>query len=362
MGDLAGKTNTFGPRPVSNPRRGIDMKFRLNVFSPLSLVAVLLLFCFCVAAFGQEAASETQAPELIKTTPAIASPGTAINLEGLRMGAEADDRIRIYFVQSGVEHPAEKTGSSWDSNDVKRGLQHYNVKVPKDVEDGPCQIIVEVAGVRSLPQIIEIKTLVKPPVLNSLNPRWVLRGEVVWIDGSGFGDDDEVELIDSTGETHELGNLGTTSSALTAAFTLPENLPDGEATIRAIEQRSGLKQPSNSLAFMISHDPVPLYIHEDALKPVAPGQWLQLVVTSMKPLERADRIEVRMKQNEAVSTATVKDVKNLRVQVPMSFVPGLIEIETRTWVAQTPSAWSKPVSLKLIERTASAQISDKPSP
>jgi hypothetical protein len=277
------------------------------------------------------------------------------------MGAEADDQIRIYFVQGGVEHPAEKTGSGWDSTDLKRAPQHYNVQVPKDVVDGLCQIVVEVAGVRSPPLTIEIKTLVKPPVLDSLKPRWVLRGEVVWIDGSGFGDDD-VELIDSNGETHELGNLGTTSSALTAAFTLPENLPDGEATVRAIEQRSGLKQPSNSLTFMIAHDPVPLHLHEDGLKPVAPGEWLQLVVTSFRPLERADRIEVLMKQNEVESTATVKDLKGLRVQMPVSFVPGPIEIQTRTWIAQTPSAWSEPVSLKLIERTASAQISDKTSP
>lgn len=334
------------------------MKFRLNVTSPLSLIAILLSLCFCVAAFGQEAASEAQAPELIRTTPAIASPGTAINLEGLRMGAEADDRIRIYFVQSGAEHPAEKTGSSWDSNDLKRGPQHYNVKVPKDVVDGPCQIVVEVADVRSLPLTIEIKTLVKPPVLDSLNPRWVLRGEVVWIDGSGFGDDDDVELIDSNGETHELGNLRTTSSAVTAAFTLPENLPDGEATIRAVEQRSGMKQPSNSLAFVIAHDPVPLYIHQDWLKPVAPGQWLELVVTSMRPLKRADHIEVRMKQNEAISTVTVRDLKTLRVKVPVTFSPGPIEIQTRTWVESTPSAWSEPVSQKLIDRTVSGQVPD----
>jgi hypothetical protein len=343
------------------------MKFRLNVSTHLSPMAVLLSLCFCVAAIGQDGSPEAQAPELIRTTPAIASPGTAIDLEGLRMGAGPrstnpvivfEDQIHIYFVQGGVEHPAERTGSSWDNTDLNRRPQHYNVKVPKEVVDGPCQIVLEVAGVRSLPLTIEIKSLVKPPILNSLNPRWVLRGEVVWIDGSGFGDDDEVELTDSNGETHALGSLRTTSSAVTAAFTLPENLPDGEATVRAIEQRSGLKQPSNSLKFKIAHDPVPLYIHEDGLQPTAPGQWLQLVVTSMRPLKRADRIEVRMKQNGDVSTATLTDLKNLRVQIPLSFVPGQIEIQTRTWVARTASAWSEPVSLKLIDSSTSVQVSD----
>jgi len=91
-------------------------------------------------------------------------------------------------------------------------------------------------------------------------------------------------LTDGQGEAHHFEG-GHTSDADTLAFTLPKDLPAGEATIRVIERRSGGNLSSNSLSLMIVHGPTPLYLHSDWLMSVAPGQWLDLVVGSTEPAQ-----------------------------------------------------------------------------
>ena len=141
-------------------------------------------------------------------------------------------------------------------------------------------------------------------------------------------------LTDSQGKTYHFEG-GHTSGANTAAFTLPKDLPVGEATFRVIERRSGATLGSNSLSLILIHGPTPLYLHSDWLMSVAPGQWLDLVVGSMEPLKSAERVDVMFQQKEqTVIVPTRGPTENgLRVRVPESLAPGRVIIQTRTIVS-----------------------------
>ncbi|MEW6732086.1 MAG: hypothetical protein AB1489_12230 [Acidobacteriota bacterium] len=314
----------------------------------ISILFLVLLAGLYVTSQAQEmVASRERLPEIVGTTPTAATPGTEMELTGYRLGWPNIANVRVLFLQNGLEYPVRPTGGGWEAADLLRGRQHMKVLVPDGVQPGPCEILLETNGEGSAAITIEIQPVIEPAQVTGLEPRWAQPGEVIWIRGVGFGIYDEIELIDGQGEVRRFP-CNSSSSATAAAFTLPNNLPDGEASLYVVERRSGNEQRSGKLSLMISNGPVPLDVWGSWLTPVAPGQWLDLVITSLKPLERAERAEVAFEQNGKRFIVPIVNYNYPRVHVPSKLTAGEATLATRTWRAGKASPWSEPVSYKLL--------------
>lgn len=326
----------------------------------VSIWLLTMLASFHCAVKGQESPTARQSsPELTRITPEVAPPGTGVELAGYRLGAEQKDKVWVFFSQSEVRHTAKPDGSGYENANLREGPQELRVIVPDGLLPGRCEVIVEVDGQRSAPYTIEIGPLAVAPLLKSLKPQWAQEGETIWVKGRNLSGSDGIELIDAEGQTHVIqGNSGT-SSALTAAFRVPPNLPEGEARVQMIERRSGADLRSNTLSLWITRGPVPVEIAEGWLMPVAPGQWLDLWLVSFHPLKSAERVEVAFKQEGLLYTVEIEDpleIKGHRVRVSHALSPGQVELRTRTWVGDEVSAWSKPVTYQLLAKPANPRL------
>jgi hypothetical protein len=240
----------------------------------------------------------------------VAAEGTAIELEGYRIGADLffldqNDKVRVVFLQEDRRLPVRAEGGPSDSqvNDRKGGLQHFGVIVPAGVMQGPCQVIVEADGLTSGAIMIQIVQWV-PAVLDRLRPLWAGPGETVFIDGSAFNVSDKVELSDARGEKH-LIELGAPAWRF-SAFTLPKELREGQYLVRILNAAGGEDQGSNSLALWVSAGPLPFDILDDWLKPAAPGQWVDLIANNNPLVAHADRVEVAFRQGSTLVAATIR--------------------------------------------------------
>ena len=316
----------------------------------------VMLLCSVAPIHPQHSGSQTsEAPQLTRVTPAATPSSTHIKIEGFRLGANLEEGVQVIFVQGAAEYFARPNGSEYET-DVERGLQGLNVVVPVELQPGPSQVIVEVLGQRSASLELKISVPATAPVLSGIRPLLPQPGEIIWINGTGFSASDVFELIDGLGKTHHIVNSDGTSDADCAAFALPKDFPGGETTLRVIEHRSGSNQFSNTLSFTVASGPAPLDVLSDWLMPVAPGQWLDLVVTSGMPIKNAERVEVAFRQKNQLLTLPLEDPKKLRVQVPSALSPGRVDIQTRTWVAGEASPWSSPVDFNLLDRPAAAKV------
>jgi hypothetical protein len=323
---------------------------------------LLLLAGLYVTGQAQEmAAAKHQLPELLRSTPAIATPGTELELEGYRLGWPDADGVEVAFVQGEASIVAHPTGGGWQATDLDNGLQQMKVVVPYGIEPGNCQIQISVNGKKSAPITIEIPLMVSPPEISEVIPRWSEPGDIVWVSGSGFGESDEIELIDAGGNIHHFP-AGSTSTGIKTAFSLPANLPNGETVVKIVEKRSGGNQASNPISFWVNNGPVPLDVWGKWLSSVAPGQWLDLVVTSIKPLERADRAEAAFTQNGKQYIVPIVGRVYPRAHVPKFLLAGDAKITTRTWRNGQPSVWSEPIDYKILDHPASPQVFSLESP
>lgn len=325
--------------------------------TPLALMLSTMLLCSVSPSRSQDPGSTARgAVQLTRITPEAAAPETHIELEGFRLRTTLDKGVQVIFVQGTAEYTTQPYGGGYANSDFESRPQTLNIVVPAELQTGPCEVIVEVKGQRSASLPLKINVAATPPTLSSLKPLLPQPGEMIWIDGTGFGESDDFELTDARGKTHDLGNSHGTSSADVAAFRLPSDLPGGEATLRVIERRSGASQVSNPLTFTVLSGPAPLDVCTDWLMPVAPGQWLDFVITSDLPLKDAERVEVSFRQENQVLIVPMEDPKKLRVQVPAAFSPGNVEIQTRTWAAGAASPWSARVRLNLLDKPAASKV------
>jgi hypothetical protein len=300
--------------------------------------------------------SQLEAPHLTRITPEAAAASTHIKIEGLRLGANLDESVQVIFVQGTAEYSARPNGGEYDTADLERDPQALNVVVPDDLQPGPSEVIVEVLGQRSASLGLRISVPATAPMLSGLRPLLPQPGATIWIDGTGFSASDVFELTDALGKPHHIVNGDGTSDADVAAFMLPKDFPGGETTLRAIEHRSGSNQVSNTLSFTVVRGPAPLDVLSDWLMPVAPGQWLDFMVTSEMPIKDAERVEVAFRQKSQLLILPLDDPRKLRVQVPAALSPGNVEIQTRTWVTGEASPWSSPVDFRLLEKPAAAKV------
>ena len=317
----------------------------------------LMLLCSGASVQSQHPGSTPrEAPQLTRITPEATAASTRIKIEGLRLGASLDEGVQAIFVQGNAEYFARPNGGAYDTADLEHNPQALNVVVPDHLQPGPSEVIVEVLGQRSASLGLKISIPATPPMLSGLRPLLAQPGATIWIDGTGFSSSDVFELTDALGKPHNIENDHGTSDADVAAFTLPKDFPGGETTLRVVEHRSGSSQASNTLSFTVVSGPAPLDVLSDWLMPVAPGQWLDLVVTSEVPIKDAERVEVAFRQKNQLLILPLEDLKKLRVQVPSALSPGGVEIQTRTWVAGEASQWSSPVDFRLLDQPAAAKV------
>ena len=330
---------------------------RVTLRTRLAAMLCLMLLCSGASVNAQHPGpTAREVPKLTRISPEAAAPHTQIKLEGSSLGANLDEGVQVIFVQGSVEYKASAHGRGYEGADVEHGLQNLGVVVPDDLQPGSCGVIVEVNGQRSASLALKINVAATPPVLSSLRPLLPQPGDMLWIYGTGVSESDVFELTDALGKMHHVRNGGGTYGAAVAAFTLPSDLPGGETKLRAIEHRSGSNQVSNTLTFSVVRGPAPLDVLGDELIPVAPGQWLDFVVTSETPIKDAERVEVAFRQKNQLLILPLEDPKKLRVQVPSTLLPGSVEIQTRTWVAGESSPWSSPVDFRLLDKPAASKV------
>jgi len=302
---------------------------------------------------GQDVGDSRKAPEVTRCVPDEASVGTVLDLQGYRLGAigKYADRVKVHFIQGKVHHLTTRNGGSGATNDEQNGFQHLDVNVPEGLALGPCQVAVEVEGQQSAPLEIEITTW-RPPEITSIMPPWAQPGQHILLEGSGFHVDDDIVLIDAQGRRHQ---FEPGHAARHSGQTLPADLAEGEAILWIVNRRNPDDQPSRGITLQVSCGPIPLEIWPDMLMPVAPGQWLNLVVTTYKPLEGAERAEVAFQQNSQIISPIV-DYESPRVEVPRNLSPGKVSLLTRTWRNGKSSPWSPAVSYQLLAQPAAPQI------
>ena len=319
----------------------------------------VLLACLSITAQSQELADRPTGPKLIRCTPAVITSGMSIKLDGYRIGDYQSRKVKVRFVQGDNTYTGSAAGGQY-GNDFELSLENVRVVVPKGLTPGKCQIIIEADGLVTAPLEVEVAASVSPAEISNPMPPVAPPGEEIWIYALGIGESDEVELVDSAGEIHHI-DANPTSEGIRVTFTLPDDLPDGEATFYVVDKRSGLNHHSNSLSLRVEVAPAPLVIYVPVnSQPLAPGQWVDATVLNPVAAHRAERIEVAFLQNEQV-IVPLKSFKGtinsrLHVRVPTSFVPGQVKITTRTWIKGRPSSWSEPLELELLDHPAAPYL------
>ena len=137
-------------------------------------------------------------PVVEELNPKTASINSIVELKGYRLYPEAGSKTNAFFIQNGVELPAQTGGGSSVTNNERNGAQSLAVFVPDGIVPGLAQIVVEVNGQRSIPATVTI-TEWQLPIIKRVNPTRGAPGTFVEIEGEGFHVDDEIEVTDTDG-------------------------------------------------------------------------------------------------------------------------------------------------------------------
>src|SRR5262249_31125511 len=187
----------------------------------------------------------------------------------------------------------------------------------------------------------------------TIYPPWVQPGDDVTFEGSGFHITDDIVLIDARGRKHQ---FEPDHAAKYSGQKIPDDLPEGEATLYIVHRGNPGDPPSRSFKLQVSPGPIPLEIWPSELIPVAPGQWLDLLVTTLKPLEGAERAEVAFQQSGQLIISPVVYHTSPRVHVPRRLRPGEVTLLTRTWQGGKASSWSEPVLYQLTKQPVAPSV------
>jgi hypothetical protein len=314
----------------------------------------LVLWSGVAAAFQhQAAASQYQAPEIINCTPAVASVNSVLELEGYRLGGDDPTRVQVTLWRGSIRYPARTGGSRSVTNDRSGGSQSLEVIVPEELPSGSYRLTIEVDGHRSAPVNVEIGHWM-PPSLQSLRPSTGRPGEFIWIFGTGFHVYDDIEITDARGRKHLFSRVG--ASAGDTTFSIPKNMPEGEATVRIGNSQYGNGQYSAHLRLTITNGPQPLELWTGEMEPVAPGQWIDLVVSSTTTLESSERTEVLFKQGDQSVIVSTSKPDNLHLRVPSTLLAGEVQLQSRTWQNGVASEWSEPRSYELSKQPVAPHV------
>jgi hypothetical protein len=92
------------------------------------------------------------------------------------------------------------------------------------------------------------------------------------------------------------------------------------------------------------------------MAPVAPGQWTKLVMRGDSGLIAADRVDVEFRQGQEARISSHSWDQDVRVRVPPTLAPGLVNLRARVWRAGRSSPWSQTVAFDLLPSPADAVI------
>ena len=295
-------------------------------------------------------------PRVTSLQPQIALPNSEVAVSGYGLGLEDSSTMTVLFVRDKVEHLATISGSGRALNrDPNRGIQEIYVVVPEAVTPGNWQLVVDVKGRRSAPAAIAITT-VEPAVLTGVSPERPHPSQIVDLSTSRPAQiGDQVDLVDARGGRWRIAT-GVTSHEV--SFKLPDEVADGEATVRVGRTRDGVDRFGPPLTFVITSGPLPLAGVALGMAPVAPGQWTDLLRDRLveDQLRRADCVEVEFKQGEVAVIGRPIGPDGVHLQVPTAMKPGLVSVRNRTWIEQTVSEWSAPVEYRVLASRVSPSI------
>ena len=278
--------------------------------------------------------------------PKSGSINSLIELRGLRLYPAELDKSKAFFIQNGVEIPARTGGGSSITNDAHNGAQTLDVIVPEEAVLGPGQIVVEANGQRSIPVTVMI-TEWKAPVIKRVTPTSGPPGTFINIACDGFHINDEIEITDAQGQPVRYDSGGSSDGT---GFGIPKDADEGVLIVRIGNRKYGKGQYTEPFTITVTNDPLPLQLIAAHMKPVAPGQWLELQNMSDGPLKHSELTEVAFKQAGRTIVVTAPKPFRPRVGVPSALTPGEVQLQARTWRNGRPSEWSEPIVIQLTDK------------
>jgi len=307
-----------------------------------------LQFLFLLLLVASSVAAQTsEAPVVNECEPHSGSVNSAIYLRGFRLGSDGVDPAKVFFIQNGIEIPANAGGGFSTSNDRLNGPQGFRVIVPDEVVPGTALIVAERNGLRSAPITFTI-TEWTPPVIKQIIPTSGPPGTTVAIECENFHPSDEIELTDSEGRlVKPQGGAGYSHGT---AFTVPADFPEDVLTIRIGNRKFGKGQFTPPVEFMVTNEALPPRVVAEWIKSVAPGQSIDIQASTLTPLKHSERTEVSFKQAGREIIVNARLPQRPHVEVPAVLSPGDVELQVRTWRHGRPSSWSEPVTVQLLEK------------
>jgi len=304
-----------------------------------------LLTCTLLMASG--AAAQTSEAPVINEWPHSASVNSVIDLKGFRLGSDEPEAVKTFVIQNGIQIPARNGGGVSITNDRLNGPQTLAVFLPDEVVVGAAQIVVERSVFRSAPVTINI-TEWTLPVIKQVIPTSGPPGTSVHIVCDPFHIDDQIELTDREGRP--VTNYGGGGASDGTAFGIPEDLPEGVLTIRIGNRKFGKGQFTPPVEFVITNEALPPKLMPEWIKAVAPGQWLDIQVSTLETLKHSEQTEVSFKQAGREIIVNAPLAQRPHVEVPAVLLPGDVEVQVRTWRNGRSSSWSEPVSLQVADK------------
>lgn len=141
---------------------------------------------------------------------------------------------------------------------------------------------------------------------------------------------------------------------------LPDEIADGEATLRVVSAMNGTTRSSGAWTFRVTSDPLPLDTAAiELMTPVAPGQWTDLVTSDLAmdfEIARVDGVELEFRQSSQRFISRASGDANMHLQVPLGLVAGPATVRTRTWIEQTISDWSEPATYVVADRPVAPTV------
>jgi hypothetical protein len=306
-----------------------------------------------------ERSAPTVPPRIQSVVPAVVASNSVLAVKGYALGLENHYSVRVLFVRDNLERTGRISSSGrMVDRDADSEYQYMDVFVPTDLTPGPWQLVIDANGRRSAPVAVEIIEAAEPQLIGILPARVHPAQMVLLISKTPAQVDDLAELTDARGRQWRMAT-GVSSQGI--GLLLPDEVADGEASIRVGRSVNGAERFSAPFRFLVTSGPLPLESSAVSLMtPVAPGQWTDLVKDADIEFEvrRVDRIEVQFQQGNVTEISRATGPDKVHVQVPRRLTPGQVSVRTRTWIEKTASEWSTAVTFTVPARPVAPTITE----
>ena len=294
----------------------------------------------------------TESPRITALVPPRPAAGASLTIRGFGLGARDSRAVRVRFTQGATVDQVPVGGTGASSKDGVDGEQYLQVGVPASLRAGSYRLEIAYRDVVVARSSIDI---VAPTALTLVRayPARPHPSQPVEIESMPPPlSDDTIELTDSKGVSWPA-----TAYPMPMGFflILPARIPEGDAVVRA-RRSSTLSAP---LVLHVTTAPMPL--PESAIeymKPSAAGQFTMIWPDAAAEFElaRVDRVEFEFQQDAQRIVTDAVDERHRRVRVPASLKPGDSRVRIRTWIEQTASEWSAPVTWQVLSRAAPVAV------